>query len=282
MESDDLLAAVFPQAAACQDNLVGPREIPDHVLVRQTIDDTLHEALDVDGLAALLRRIESGQVAVHCCETTEASLLAPEIATARPYALLHAEEPQNRRQRGELGAVLAVDLVDRAARAHAIERCTRRSRRPGRPSHDILSCWIRVGEAAPCSTSSRGDAHRSSITRSSVRTRRADADSRSRVTTPSPRLGISSRRRHHCRRASRSRRRCRTVGSRSAAALEHEGFAMRGRYTEDAVEQERRVGRRRCCNACTVPGGAIRVMAPSSRLHALTCGGSTSPRICSP
>src|SRR5258706_39856 len=49
MESDDLMAAVFPQAAACQENVTGPIEIPDHVLVRQTISDTLHEALDVDG-----------------------------------------------------------------------------------------------------------------------------------------------------------------------------------------------------------------------------------------
>src|SRR5207302_1589029 len=59
MESDDLLAAVFPQAAACQDNIVGPIEIPDHVLVRQTVDDTLHEALDVDGVRALLERVEA-------------------------------------------------------------------------------------------------------------------------------------------------------------------------------------------------------------------------------
>ena len=60
MESDDLLAAVFPQAAACQDNVTGPVEIPDHLLVRQTIDDTLHEALDVDGLRRLLEGIEGG------------------------------------------------------------------------------------------------------------------------------------------------------------------------------------------------------------------------------
>src|SRR5439155_22161716 len=60
MESDDLLAAVFPQAAACQDNIVGPIEIPDHVLVRQAIDDTLHEALDIDGVRDLLECIEAG------------------------------------------------------------------------------------------------------------------------------------------------------------------------------------------------------------------------------
>ncbi len=61
MESDDLLAAVFPQAAACQDNATGPIEIPDHLLVRQTIDDTLHEALDIDGVQRLLERIEPGR-----------------------------------------------------------------------------------------------------------------------------------------------------------------------------------------------------------------------------
>ncbi|MBV9173102.1 MAG: DEAD/DEAH box helicase, partial [Chloroflexi bacterium] len=97
MESDDLLAAVFPMAAACQDNIIGPIEIPDHVLVRQTIDDTLHEALDVDGVRALLERIESGEVRIHCRDTTEPSVLAHEIISARPYAFLDDEETQNRR-----------------------------------------------------------------------------------------------------------------------------------------------------------------------------------------
>jgi ATP-dependent Lhr-like helicase len=97
MECDDLLAAVFPQAAACQDNIVGPIEIPDHVLVRQAIDDTLHEALDIDGVRHLLERIEAGEVRIHCRDTTEPSVLAHEIITARPYALLDDEEAQNRR-----------------------------------------------------------------------------------------------------------------------------------------------------------------------------------------
>ncbi len=56
MEADDIMAAMFPQAAACQENVTGPIEIPDHVIVRQTMYDTLHEALDVDGLRALLQR----------------------------------------------------------------------------------------------------------------------------------------------------------------------------------------------------------------------------------
>src|SRR4051812_22183513 len=112
MESDDLLAAVFPQAAACQDNIVGPIEIPDHVLVRQTIDDTLHEALDVDGLERLLRVIEAGEVEIACRDTTEASVLAHEIVTARPYAFLDDEEFQNRRTNAvHLRRGLAVDLA---------------------------------------------------------------------------------------------------------------------------------------------------------------------------
>ncbi|HEX2043828.1 MAG TPA: DEAD/DEAH box helicase [Acidimicrobiales bacterium] len=112
MESDDLLAAVFPQAAACQDNLTGPREIPEHVLVRQTIDDTLHEALDVDGVESLLARIETGEVEVHCADTTEASVLSHEIVTARPYAFLDDEETQNRRTNAvRLRRGLTVDLA---------------------------------------------------------------------------------------------------------------------------------------------------------------------------
>ncbi|HEX2564531.1 MAG TPA: helicase-related protein, partial [Acidimicrobiales bacterium] len=111
MESDDLMAAVFPGAAACQDNATGPIEIPDHVLVRQTIDDTLHEALDVDGLQALLERVESGDVRVHCVDTTEPSVLAHEIITARPYAFLDDEEFQNRRTNAvHLRRGLSVDL----------------------------------------------------------------------------------------------------------------------------------------------------------------------------
>ncbi|HEY7106333.1 MAG TPA: DEAD/DEAH box helicase [Acidimicrobiia bacterium] len=112
MEADDLMVAVFPQAAACQDNQVGPIEIPDHVLVRQTIADTLHEALDADGLRALLEGIEQGDVTVRFAETTEPSVLAHEILTARPYAFLDDEEFQNRRTNAvTLRRGLAVDLA---------------------------------------------------------------------------------------------------------------------------------------------------------------------------
>ena len=97
MEADDFLAALFPGAAACQENITGPIDIPEHLIVRQTIYDTLHEGLDVDGLRNLLHAIESGDVQVHCRDTTEASPLAHEILTAKPYAFLDEAEAGDRR-----------------------------------------------------------------------------------------------------------------------------------------------------------------------------------------
>ena len=55
MAAEDLIAVVFPDQIACAENLTGEREIPDHPLVRQTLDDCLHEAMDIDGLIALLQ-----------------------------------------------------------------------------------------------------------------------------------------------------------------------------------------------------------------------------------
>ena len=97
MEADDIMAAVFPGAAACQENTAGPIEIPDHLLVRQTLHDTLHEALDIDGLQQLLTNIRSGAVRTHFCDTTEPSPLSHEIVNARPYAFLDDAELVDRR-----------------------------------------------------------------------------------------------------------------------------------------------------------------------------------------
>src|SRR5262249_31728681 len=88
MEADDLMVAVFPAFAACQDNNPGPIEVPDHVLVRQTMYDCLHEAMDVDGLRALLTRIETGAVRITYRDATEPSPLAHEILNGRPYTFL--------------------------------------------------------------------------------------------------------------------------------------------------------------------------------------------------
>jgi len=100
MEADDCMAAVFPQLAACQENApAGPIPLSDHVLVRQTLDDCLHEAMDVDGLRRVLQGIEAGAVRVHLAEPTEPSVLAHEILNSRPYTFLDDAPLEERRTR---------------------------------------------------------------------------------------------------------------------------------------------------------------------------------------
>ena len=101
MEADDLMAAVFPVLAACQENVApGPMEIPDHPLVRQTLDDCLHEAMDIEGLRELVAGIEAGRIAVITRDTTEPSVLAHEILNGPPFTYLDDEtEAGNRRSR---------------------------------------------------------------------------------------------------------------------------------------------------------------------------------------
>jgi ATP-dependent helicase Lhr and Lhr-like helicase len=100
MEADDLMASVFPELAACQENVApGPLDIPDHPLVHQTLEDCLREACDVDGLRELLRRIEAGEVQVVTRDTVEPSVLAHEILNGRPYTFLDDAPLEERRSR---------------------------------------------------------------------------------------------------------------------------------------------------------------------------------------
>jgi ATP-dependent Lhr-like helicase len=114
MESDDLMAAVFPSLAACQENVApGPMEIPDHPLVRQTVGDCLREAMDVDGLRELLSAIESGRVQVVTRDTTEPSVLAHEILNGRPFTYLDDAPLEERRSRAvQLRRGLPVEARD--------------------------------------------------------------------------------------------------------------------------------------------------------------------------
>ncbi|HEX8480196.1 MAG TPA: DEAD/DEAH box helicase, partial [Telluria sp.] len=97
MKSDDLLAAVFPDQAACLENIVGERELPSHPLVDQTLDDCLHEAMDSEGWLALLRRMEAGEVRLLARDLPAPSMLAMEILNARPYAFLDDAPLEERR-----------------------------------------------------------------------------------------------------------------------------------------------------------------------------------------
>ena len=99
MEADDLMAAIFPALAACQENVSGPIEIPDHPVVRQTLHDCCTEAMDLEGLTDVLARVRSGQVQALCVDTVVPSVLAEEILNGRPYTFLDDAPLEERRTR---------------------------------------------------------------------------------------------------------------------------------------------------------------------------------------
>jgi ATP-dependent Lhr-like helicase len=145
MEADDLMAAVFPTLAACQENVApGPIEIPDHPLVRQTLDDCLHEAMDIDGLRDLVAGIEAGRITVITRDTTEPSVLAHEILNGMPFTYLDEEtEAGNRRSRQvQLPRGLPVDARDLArldpAAISRVREEVRPAPRDADELHDLL------------------------------------------------------------------------------------------------------------------------------------------------
>ena len=97
--SDDLMASVFPQAAACFENIEGDIQIPDHPLVREVMQDVLQEAMDLEGLIAVLRGISDGSIRCLAVDTPVPSQFAHEIMNANPYAFLDEAGLEERRTR---------------------------------------------------------------------------------------------------------------------------------------------------------------------------------------
>ena len=144
MAAEDLIAVVFPDQLACAENLTGEREIPDHPLVQQTLDDCLHEAMDVDGLIALLRAMESGAVQVLTRDLPHPSPLAQEILTARPYAYLDDAPLEERRTQAVACAPLARSGDAPRSSASSIgRRSPRCARRPGPARRTPTNCTMR-------------------------------------------------------------------------------------------------------------------------------------------
>jgi ATP-dependent helicase Lhr and Lhr-like helicase len=102
MRSEDLLTSVFPEQAACLENVVGERELPRHPLVDQTVDDCLHEAMDSEQWLALLRRMEQHEVELIARDLPAPSPLAAEILNAKPYAYLDDAPIEERRTQAVL------------------------------------------------------------------------------------------------------------------------------------------------------------------------------------
>ncbi|WP_374546248.1 DEAD/DEAH box helicase [Rhodoblastus sp.] len=113
MQAEDLVAAVFPDQIACAENLAGEREIPDHPLTNQAIDDCLRDAMDIERLERLLADIASGAIEIVARDLTQPSPLALEVLSARPYAFLDDAPLEERRTQ----AVMARRWQDPASAA---------------------------------------------------------------------------------------------------------------------------------------------------------------------
>ncbi len=97
--SEDLMANVFPQAAACFETIVGDIQIPDHPLVSEVMQDVLQEAMDLEGLIELLRGIKEGNIRCLAVDTPTPSQFAHELLNANPYAFLDEAGLEERRAR---------------------------------------------------------------------------------------------------------------------------------------------------------------------------------------
>lgn len=99
IRSDDLLASVFPDVAACFENIEGDIQVPDHPLISEVMKDVLHEALDLDGLMQLVTDLRDGKVKTLAVDTPVPSVFSHEILNANPYAYLDDAPLEERRAR---------------------------------------------------------------------------------------------------------------------------------------------------------------------------------------
>jgi ATP-dependent Lhr-like helicase len=113
IRSDDLLASVFPDVAACFENIEGDIKIPDHPLVSEVMKDVLTEALDIDALREVLHGIEQGKIRCLAVDTPVPSQFSHEILNANPYAYLDDAPLEERRARAvEMRRVLPASVLE--------------------------------------------------------------------------------------------------------------------------------------------------------------------------
>ena len=117
MRADDLLASVFPDAQACQENIVGEIKIPDHPLIGEVMKDVLTEAMDIEGLERVLRDVGEGRIRCVAVDTPVPSQFSHEILNANPYAYLDDAPLEERRARAvEMRRVLPEAVLSEVGR----------------------------------------------------------------------------------------------------------------------------------------------------------------------
>lgn len=152
MNAEDLISVVFPDQIACLENIPGEREVPDHPLVDQTIEDCLEEAMDVRSLEQLLTDLRDGVVEARSVDLTEPSPLSAEVLNAAPYAFLDDAPLEERRTNAVRGRRFigpdeadGMGTLDRAAVAQVCESAWPLIRDPDE-LHDAL---VVAGTLAP-------------------------------------------------------------------------------------------------------------------------------------
>jgi ATP-dependent Lhr-like helicase len=155
MRSDDLLASVFPDAAACFENIQGEREIPDHPLVGEVMKDVLTEAMDIDGLKLVLSGLADGRIRCVAVDTPVPSQFSHEILNANPYAFLDDAPLEERRARAvQMRRMLPESVLeevgglDPAAIAQVREEAWP-DVRDADELHDVLHTLVALPEAGP-------------------------------------------------------------------------------------------------------------------------------------
>jgi ATP-dependent helicase Lhr and Lhr-like helicase len=155
MRADDLLAFVFPDAAACPENLEGEMKIPEHPLVREVMKDALTEAMDVEGLQQVLTQIQDGTIRCVAVDTPVPSQFSHEILNANPFAYLDDAPLEERRARAvEMRRMLPETVLSEVGKLDAAAIATVREEawpdvRDADELHDVLQTLIALPENLP-------------------------------------------------------------------------------------------------------------------------------------
>ena len=155
IRSDDLLASVFPEVAACQENIAGDIPIPDHPLVQEVMKDVLTEAMDIEGLQKMLRRMADGTIRCIAVDTPVPSQFSHEILNANPYAFLDDAPLEERRARAvEMRRMLPESVLEEVGKLDpaAIARVRDEAWPDVRDAdelHDVLHTLVALPEDSP-------------------------------------------------------------------------------------------------------------------------------------
>jgi len=155
IRSDDLLASVFPDVAACPENLEGDIPIPDHPLIEEVMKDVLTEAMDIDGLRRVLDGIRGGSIRCLAVDTPVPSQFSHEILNANPYAFLDDAPLEERRARAvQMRRMLPEAVLNEVGKLdqQAIARVTEEARPDVRDAdelHDTLQTLVALPEELP-------------------------------------------------------------------------------------------------------------------------------------